>query len=176
MREDSQLCFSSVSQPCPTLCNPMICSTPGLPVHHQLPKFTQTHAHRMLMPSSHLILCRPLLLLPPIPPSIRVFSNESTLRMRWPKYWIHCVFETSSVTDYWQKFFGVFFFFLFSIACQGTQPYHAMCSNSNQPPLCWTVGWTWLPPWISFLCHLFKGMYWRIWDGISFSWLKDGPQ
>ena len=114
MREDSQLCFSSVSQPCPTLCNPMICSTPGLPVHHQLPKFTQTHAHRMLMPSSHLILCRPLLLLPPIPPSIRVFSNESTLRMRWPKYWIHCVFETSSVTDYWQKFFG-FFFFFFSV-------------------------------------------------------------
>ena len=40
-----------------------------------------------VMPSSHLILCRPLLLLPPIPPSIRVFSNESTLRMRWPKYW-----------------------------------------------------------------------------------------
>ena len=39
------------------------------------------------MPSSHLILCRPLLLLPPIPPSIRVFSNESTLRVRWPKYW-----------------------------------------------------------------------------------------
>ena len=41
----------------------------------------------LVMPSSHLILCRPLLLLPPIPPSIRVFSNESTLRMRWPKYW-----------------------------------------------------------------------------------------
>ena len=59
-------------------------SMPGLPVHHQLPEFTQTHVHR---PSSHLILCRPLLLLPPIPPSIRVFSNESTLRMKWPKYW-----------------------------------------------------------------------------------------
>ena len=58
-------------------------STPGLPVHHQLPEFTQTHVHRV----SDLILCRPLLLLPPIPPSIRVFSNESTLRMRWPKYW-----------------------------------------------------------------------------------------
>ena len=43
-----------------------------------------------VMPSSHLILCRPLLLLPPIPPSIRVFSNESTLRMRWPKYWSFC--------------------------------------------------------------------------------------
>ena len=57
----------------------MNCSTPGLPVHHQLPEFTQTHAHLSLMPSSHLILCRPLLLLPPIPPSIRVFSSESTL-------------------------------------------------------------------------------------------------
>ena len=69
----------------------------------------------LVMPSSHLILCRPLLLLPPVPPSIRVFSNESTLCMRWPKYWIHCIFETSSVTDYWQKFFGVFFFFFFSV-------------------------------------------------------------
>jgi len=62
-------------------------STPGLPVHHQLPEFTETHVHQSVMPSSHLILCHPLLLLPPIPPSIRVFSNESTLGMRWPKYW-----------------------------------------------------------------------------------------
>ena len=62
-------------------------NTPGLPVLHQLPEFTQTHVHRAVMPSSHLILCRPLFLLPPIPPSIRVFSNKSTLRMRWPKYW-----------------------------------------------------------------------------------------
>ena len=61
-------------------------STPDLPVHHQLPEFTQTHVHRVIS-SSHLILCCPLLLLPPISPSIRVFSNESTLRMRWPKYW-----------------------------------------------------------------------------------------
>ena len=65
----------------------MNCSTPGLPVHHQLPEFIQTRSIKSVMPSSHLILCRPLLLLPPIPPSIRVFSNESTLRMRWPKYW-----------------------------------------------------------------------------------------
>ena len=65
----------------------MNCSTPGLPVHHQLPEFTQTHVHRVSDASSHLILCRPLLLLPPIPPSIRVFSNESTLCMRGPKYW-----------------------------------------------------------------------------------------
>ena len=64
---------------------PMNRSTPGLPVHHQLPEFTQTH--ESVMPSSHLIHYRPLLLLPPIPPSIRVFSNKSTLRMRWPKYW-----------------------------------------------------------------------------------------
>ena len=104
----------------------MDCSTPGLPVHHELPEFTQTQAQfcsvmsdslrppglqrwtaarraslsitnswnllklrptESVMPSNHLILCHPLLLLPPIPPSIRVFSNESTLRMRWPKYW-----------------------------------------------------------------------------------------
>ena len=57
------------------------------PVHHQLPEFTQSHVHQIGDASSHLILCRPLLLLPPIPPSNRVFSNESTLRMRWPKYW-----------------------------------------------------------------------------------------
>ena len=79
--------FSSVAHSCPTLCDPMNCSMPGLPVHHQLPEFAQTHVHRVVMPSSHLILCHPLLLLPPIPPSIKVFSNESTLHMRWPKYW-----------------------------------------------------------------------------------------
>ena len=62
-------------------------STPGLPVHHQLPEFTQVTSIESVMPSSHLILCCPLLLLPPIPPSIRVFSDESALRMRWPKYW-----------------------------------------------------------------------------------------
>ena len=77
----------SVAQSCPTLCDPMNHSTPGLPVHHQLQEFTQTHIHRVSGPSSHLILCRPLLLLPPIPPSITVFSNESTLRMRC-EFWI----------------------------------------------------------------------------------------
>ena len=61
-------------------------STSGLPVYHQLPEFTQTHVHRV-GDAIHLILCHPLLLLPPIPPSIRVFSSESTLCMRWPKYW-----------------------------------------------------------------------------------------
>ena len=79
--------FSSVVQSCLTLCNPMNHSTRGLPVHHNsqsLPKFVSIES---VMPSSHLILCCPLLLLPPIPPSSRVFSNESTLLMRWPKYW-----------------------------------------------------------------------------------------
>ena len=69
--------FSSVAQSCPTLCDPMNHSMPGLPVHHQLPEFTQTLSIESVMPSNHLILGRPLLLLPPIPPSIRVFSNES---------------------------------------------------------------------------------------------------
>ena len=78
--------FSSVAQSCPTLCDPMGCSTPGLPVHHQLPELLKLTSIESVVPSSHLILCHPLLL-PPIPPSIRVFSNESTLHMRWPKYW-----------------------------------------------------------------------------------------
>ena len=79
--------FSSVAQSCPTLCNPMNRNTPGLPVHHQLLEFTQTHVHRVsdaIQPSHPLSSpSSPA----PIPPSIRVFSNESTLCMRWPKYW-----------------------------------------------------------------------------------------
>ena len=65
----------------------MNCSIPGLPVHHQLPELLKLMSIELVMPSSHLILCHPLLLLPPIPPSIRVFSNESTLHMRWLNYW-----------------------------------------------------------------------------------------
>ena len=60
---------------------------PGLPVHHQLPCLPKLMSIESVMPSNHLILCHPLLLLPSIFPSIRVFSNESTLRIRWPKYW-----------------------------------------------------------------------------------------
>ena len=70
------------------LCYPcMNRSTTVLPVHHQLPSLLKLMSIESVMPSSHLILCGPLLLLPPIPASIRVFSNELTLRMRWPKYW-----------------------------------------------------------------------------------------
>ena len=82
----------SVTQSCPTFCDPMNCSTPGLPVHHQLPEFTQTHVHRVsdaIQPSHPLSSpSSPT----PIPPSIRVFSNESTLRIRWPTY---CSFSFS---------------------------------------------------------------------------------
>ena len=62
-------------------------STPGFPVLHHLLEFAQTHVHESVMPSNHLILCHPLLLLPSIFPSIRAFSNESVLCIRWPKYW-----------------------------------------------------------------------------------------
>ena len=61
-------------------------NAPGFPVHHQLPELAQTHVRESVMPSNHLILCRPLLL-PSVFPSIRIFSNESVLCTRWPKYW-----------------------------------------------------------------------------------------
>ena len=79
--------FSSVTQSCLTLCDPMDHSTPGFPVHHQFPELTQTHIHLIRDPSNHLILCRTLLLLPSIFPSIRVFSSESVLHIRWPNFW-----------------------------------------------------------------------------------------
>ena len=79
--------FSSVTQSCPTLCDPMNCSRPGLLVHYQLPEFTQTHVHRVgdaIQPSRS--LSSPSL--PALNPSQhQIFSNESTLRIRWPKYW-----------------------------------------------------------------------------------------
>ena len=80
--------FSSVRQSCPTLWDPINCSTPGY--HLSITNswsLLKLMPNKLVMPSSHLILCRPLLLLSPIPPSIRVFSNESILCMRWSKYW-----------------------------------------------------------------------------------------
>ena len=94
-----QLQFSSVAQLCPALCDPMNCSTPGLPVHRQLPEFTQTHDIESVMPSNHLILCRPLLLPPSIFPSIRVFSRESAFCIKWPKDWSFS-FTTSPSNEY----------------------------------------------------------------------------
>ena len=79
-------CCCSVAQSCPTLCDLMDCSTPGFPVYHHLPELAQTHVLELVMPSHHLILFHPLLLLPSIFPSIGVFSNQSALCIRWPKY------------------------------------------------------------------------------------------
>ena len=84
--------FSSVAQSCPTLCDPMDCSMPGFPVHHQLPDLLKLMSIKSVMPSNQLTLCRPLLFPPSIFPSIRVFSNESALPMRWPKY---CSFSSN---------------------------------------------------------------------------------
>ena len=91
--------FSSVAQSFMTLCEPMNHSKPGFPGHYQLPESTQTHVHWVgdaIQPSHPL---RPLLLLPSIFPSIRVFSNESVLRIRWPKYWSFS-FSTSPSSEY----------------------------------------------------------------------------
>ena len=81
-----RFCCCSVAQSRPTLGNPMDCSTPGLPVHHQLMELAQVMSIESVMPSNHLILCHPHLL-SSIFPSFRVFSNESVLPIRWPKYW-----------------------------------------------------------------------------------------
>ena len=80
----SSVQFSSVAQSCLTLCDPPV--TVRLSINNSQSSLKLTSIESV-MPSSHLILGRPLLLLPSIPPSIRVFSNESTLRVRWPKYW-----------------------------------------------------------------------------------------
>ena len=79
--------FSSVAQSCPTLCDPMDCSTPGLPSITNSQSLLKLMAIELVMPSNHLILCHPLLLPPLIFPSIRVFSSESILCIRWPNYW-----------------------------------------------------------------------------------------
>ena len=79
--------FSSVAQSCPALCDPMDCSTSGFPVHHQHWSLFKLMSIMSVMPPKHLILCHPLFLLPSIFPSIRVFSNELTLPIRWPQYW-----------------------------------------------------------------------------------------
>ena len=79
--------FSSVTQSCSTLCDPMSRSTTGLPVYHQFPSPPKPMSVESVMPSNHLIICRPLLLPPSIFSSIRVFSNKSALCIRWPLYW-----------------------------------------------------------------------------------------
>ena len=91
--------FSAVTQLCLTLCNPIDCSMPGFPVHHQLQELTQTHVQPV---SDAIQPSHPLpspLLLPSTFPSIRVFSSESVLHIRWPKYWI-CSFSINPSNEY----------------------------------------------------------------------------
>ena len=91
-KRSGQRCYCSAAQSCPTLCDPMNCSMPAslsFSVSQRLLRFMYVES---VMPSNHLILCLPLLLLPSIFPSIRVFSSESVLRIRWPKY---CSFSFS---------------------------------------------------------------------------------
>ena len=92
----SSVQFSSVAQSFPTLCDPMNCSTSGLPIHHQHPEFTETHVHWVsdAIQSSH-----PLSSPSPPAPSIRVFSSGSVLHIRWPKYWIFS-FNISPSNEY----------------------------------------------------------------------------
>ena len=85
--KETSVQFSSVTQSCPTLCDPMGCSTPGFPVHNQLWSLLKLITFKSVMPSNHLILCHPLLLLPSIFPRIKVVSSKSVLHLRWPKYW-----------------------------------------------------------------------------------------
>ena len=124
-----QLCAeatcSSVAQSRPTLCNPLDCtthtSTSGFPVHHQLLEFISLFklvSIELVMLSNHLILCRPLLLLPSIFPSIRVFGSESVLPIMWPNYWSFS-FSISPSNEY----SGLIFFridWLDLLAVQGT--------------------------------------------------------
>ena len=84
----SMNCCCSVAKLCPTLCDLMACSRPGLPVlHYPITSLLKLMSIELVIPSNHFILCCPLLLLPSVFPSIRVFSNESVLCTRWSKYW-----------------------------------------------------------------------------------------
>ena len=94
----------------------MNCSMPGFPVLYRLLEFAQTMSIASVMPSNHLILCHPLLLLPSIFPSYKIFSNESSLHIRWPKYWS---FSVNPFNEYSGPiFFRIEWFDL--LAVQGT--------------------------------------------------------
>ena len=111
--------FSSVAQLCLILCDPMDCSTPGFPVHHQLQSLLKLMSIESVMPSNHLILCLPLLLLPSIFSSIRVFSSESALHIRWPKYWSFS-FRSISLSNEYSRLISLRMDWLDLLGVQGT--------------------------------------------------------
>ena len=126
--------FSSVAQLCLTLCDPMDCSKPGFPVHHQLRSLLTLMSIKSVMPSNHLICCRSLLFLPSLFLSIRVFSNESALRIRWPKYWSFSLSISPS-----NEYSGLIFFridWLDVLAVQG--PLRSLLQHhSSKAPILW---------------------------------------
>ena len=112
-------CCCSVAKSQLTLCEPMDCSVPGFPVFHYLPEFAQTHVHcESVMLSNHLIFCNSLLLLPSIFPSSRLFSSESALNIRWPKYWSF-IFSISHSSEYSGLIYFMIVWFAL-LAVQGT--------------------------------------------------------
>ena len=137
-----ELCITQLqfTQSCLTLCNPISCSMPGFPAHHQLPEFAETHVHRVCEAIKHLIFCRPLLLLPSIFASIKV-SDESILHIRWPEYWSFS-FSISPSCEYSGLIsFRIVWFHL--LAVQGTLKslfqHHSSKSSSLQPSAFSTV-------------------------------------
>ena len=124
--------FSSVAQSCPTLCDPMNRSTPGLPVITNSQSPPKPMSIESVMPSNHLILCRPLLLLPSIFPSIRVFSKESALRIRWPNYWSFSFNIRPSNEQFLKKKIELDFCHHKSSSCS---PYHDCISLSSNPEI-----------------------------------------
>ena len=126
---NASVLFNSVAQSCPTLCDPMNCSTPGLLTISNSRSSLRFRSIESVMPYRDLILFRPLLLLPPVPPSIQVFFNESTLCMRWPKYWS---FSFSIIPS--REIPGL-------ISCNPNDPQHLL--NKYNMPSC-VLGVTWI--------------------------------
>ena len=138
--------YCLVVNSCPALCDPMNCNTPGFPVHHNPLEFAQTCVLESMMPSNHVILCYPLFLLPSIFPSLRVFSNESALCIRWPKYWSFS-FSISPSKEYSGLIsFRIGWFYLLVI--QGTLKSLLQQHNSKAPIL-------WHSAFIVQLSHLY---------------------
>ena len=143
-----------MAQLCLTLCDPMDCSTPGFPVHHQLQSLLKLMSIESVMPSNHLILCLPLLLLPSIFSSIRVFSSESALHIRWPKYWSFS-FRSISLSNEYSRLISLRMDWLDLLAVQGTLKsllqHHSSKASILHSPLSST-------PWQPEVCSLCLGL------------------
>ena len=148
----------SVTQSCPTLCDPKNHSTPGLPVHHQLPEFTQTHVHGV---SDAIQPSHPLSSPSPLAPnflwwkSIRVFSNESTLRMRWPKNWSFSFSiipskEIPGLISFWMDWLGL-------LAVQGTLKSLLQHHSSKASILRHSAFFTVQLSHLFYICIIYKG-------------------